>query len=81
MFASSSLGISTRRLSAVLMRVYVRPTSSTTPSSAPTATRSPSRTGWLMAIMIPATKFASVLRAAKPIARPSTADDASAVCA
>src|SRR5204863_5500179 len=58
LLASSSYGISTRRLSAVRSRVYVSPMSSTWPSASPTCTRSPSRTGWLMAIITPATKFA-----------------------
>ena len=70
--ASSSLGISTRLLSGVRRRVYVRPTSSTIPSTSAIATLSPSRTGWLIAIMTPATKFASVERAANPTTRPST---------
>ena len=79
--ASSSLGISTRLLSGVRRRVYVRPTSSTIPSTSAIATLSPSRTGWLIAIMTPATKFASVERAANPTTSPSTADDASTVWA
>ena len=77
--ASSSLGISTRLLSVVRSRVYVSPMSSTSPSASPTWTRSPSRTGWLTAIITPATKLASVERAAKPTARPSTAEEAKTV--
>ncbi len=55
--------------------------SSTVPSASPTETRSPSRMGWLIAIITPATKFARVERAAKPTTNPSTADDARTVCA
>ena len=79
--ASSSLGISTRRLSGVRRRVYVSPMSSTWPSASPIWTRSPSRTGWLIAIITPATKLAIVDRAAKPTASPSTAEDANTACA
>ena len=50
--------------------------SSTTPSSPSYSTWSPSRTGWLIAIRIPATKLPSVRCEAKPITTANTAEEA-----
>ena len=57
--ANFSFGITSRALSDVLMNVYVRPISSTVPSTPSTVTRSPSRSGWVKAMTRPETKFAS----------------------
>ena len=75
--ASLSFGITSRAPSSRRMNVYVSPISSTWPVSLSTRTRSPSRSGWAIAIRMPATKFESVRCAAKPSTSPSTAVDAS----
>ena len=75
--ASFSFGITSRALSSVRMNVYISPISSTAPSTPPTSTQSPSRSGCVNAIISPATKFPSVRCEAKPMIRPRTADDAS----
>jgi len=74
--ASFSFGITSRALSAVRMKVYVSPISSTVPATPPTSTSSPSRIGCVKAIIRPATKLPIVRCEAKPITRPSTADEA-----
>src|SRR5215218_5836595 len=51
--------------------------SSTTPYWSSTNTQSPTRSGCVTASMIPATKFASVWRAAKPSTAAAIAPDAS----
>src|SRR5918993_265369 len=51
--------------------------SSTCPVSSSNVTRSPMRTGCVIASRIPAMALASVCRAAKPMTRPSTAEEAS----
>ena len=75
--ASFSFGITSRALSSVRMKVYISPISSTTPSTPLTSTQSPSRRGWVIAIISPATKFPSVRCEAKPMIRPRTAEEAS----
>jgi hypothetical protein len=75
--ASFSFGITSLALSSVRMNVYISVISSTAPSTPATSTQSPSRSGCVIAIISPATKFPSVRWAAKPMIRPSTADDAS----
>ena len=75
--ASFSFGITSRALSAVRMKVYMSPISSTAPSTPLTSTQSPSRSGCVIAIMRPATKLPSVRCAAKPMISPSTAEEAS----
>ena len=74
--ASFSFGTTIRVWSAVRMNVYVSPISSTTPRAPSYSTRSPSRTGWLIAIRSPATKFPSVRWEAKPITTAITAEEA-----
>ena len=74
--ARRSFGITRRMSSRVRIIVKVRPISSTTPASSPISTQSPSRSGCASAIRIPATKFASVDRAAKPTTSPMIAEDA-----
>ena len=51
--------------------------SSTTPYCSSTNTQSPTRSGWVTASMIPATKLASVWRAAKPRIAAAIAPEAS----
>ena len=68
--ASFSFGITSRALSSVRMKVYMSPISSTAPSTPPTSTQSPSRSGCVNAIISPATKLPSVRCAAKPMIRP-----------
>ena len=75
--ASFSFGITSRALSSVRMNVYMSPISSTAPPTPATSTQSPSRSGCVMAIMTPATKFPSVRWEAKPMITPRTADEAS----
>jgi hypothetical protein len=75
--ASFSFGITRRALSSVRMNVYMRPISSTTPETPATSIQSPRRSGWVMAIISPATKLPSVRCEAKPRMRPRTADEAS----
>ena len=53
------------------------PISSTAPSTPPTSTQSPSRSGCVIAIITPAMKLPSVRCEAKPMITPITADDAS----
>ena len=55
--------------------------SSTTPYWSSTHTQSPTRIGWVTASMIPATKFASVWRAAKPRIAAAIAPEASSEAA
>ena len=59
----------------------MRRTSSTTPYWSSTNTQSPTRSGWVTASMIPATKLASVWRAAKPRIAAAIAPEASSEAA
>ena len=74
--ANFSFGITSRALSSVRMNVYISPISSTEPSTPPTSTQSPSRSGCVIAIISPATKLPSVRCEAKPMISPRIAEEA-----